>query len=433
MRTLAANEDRLAKSLLAVLVVLGAGLRILLMKAQSPGFISINDSAVYLIAAHVNVFVLATDGQGNPWPAGYPAFLGLIYALGKQLSLVMVVQHCLGVGTALLWFATVRRVASPLWGLLPAAVILLAGPQLFLEHAPMTESLFGFLIAVLSYSAVRAMGQRPMIWAALTGGAAAAAACVRVAGVLLIAVVGIWLLACVPGDLVSRLRAVSAAALATALVLGFYLVEMKRETGFGGPMLTRGGTWSAPPSPAGERSYLERFTGDLPRFWKSDNRGSAGGYNYDGLVEIMSGPITMNYPFRYPYFTRGSRTSRVVTWYATATARVSDGPRSFMLGYERRTRVEGTPWALLLLFALVGVPLARGRQLATGCLALGVAAVTVLTPVVYLYFDARYAVPGYGPLAGAAAIGGFSAWASVRHRSRAPTRQSSAKEARAHA
>jgi hypothetical protein len=329
---------------------------------------------------------------------------------------VIVLQHVLGVATALLWFSTVRRVASSIWGLLPTAVILLAGPQLFLEHAPMTEALFGLLVAVLSYGAVRAMDRRPMLWGALAGSAAAAAACIRVAGVVLIAVVGAWMLAGLPGDLRRRMMAGAGVVLAVVVLIGSYLIVMKHETGFGGPMLTRGGTWSAPPAAAEGTRYLDRVTGDLTRFWSSDNRASKGGYNYDGLVEIMSGELTLNYPFRYPYLTRGSRTSRVVTWYDTATTQIRSGARSFMLGYERHTRLEGVPFAALVLLVLVGIPFARGPRLAVGVLTLVVAIATLLTPILYLYFDARYVVPGYGPLAAAAAIGGASLWDRVTNR-----------------
>jgi hypothetical protein len=73
--------------------------------------------------------------------------------------------------------------------------------------------------------------------------------------------------------------------------------------------------------------------------------------------------------------------------------------------YERRTRLEGPAFVALLLCALLGVPLARGRRLAVGLLMLAASVVTLVGPIAVLYFDPRYAIPGYGSLATAAAIG----------------------------
>ena len=62
-------------------MLVGIGLRVLLTRAQSPGFLSFSDSGYYLIGAHTNVFAWAAEESGNPWPAGYPTFLGAAYVL----------------------------------------------------------------------------------------------------------------------------------------------------------------------------------------------------------------------------------------------------------------------------------------------------------------------------------------------------------------
>lgn len=404
--------------LFAALVSAGVALRVALMRAQTPGFVAVTDSAYYLFAAHLNVFAwAATDAAWFPWPAGYPTFLKLVYAFDEHLSAVIVVQHALGILTATLWFMALRRVVPAIWALFPAVVILFAGPQLFLEHAPMAESLYSFLLAALAYAAVRvATGGSPALWGALAGLAAASAACVRVIGLAFVAVVVLWLLAAASGVVRQRLIAAAAAVLAAGLVFGTYLVEMKRETGFGGPVLTRSGTWSGPAAghPTG---YYARVGRDLTRYWSSIDRGAAGGYSYDGLIGIMTPPVVLDRKLGYPYLTRGKRFSSVNQWYRTYITNTSDGIRSALFTYERHTRLEGLPFFLLLLLGAIGLPFARDQRLHVGILIALLAGATLLTPVLYLYYDARYAVPGYAPLAAAAAIGAASLverWARAR-------------------
>lgn len=395
------------------LIAAGALLRLLLMIGQSPGFVSSTDSAYYLIAAHTNVFAWAAEPRGNPWPAGYPIFLKTISLFTSQLTLVIVIQHLLGIATAVLWFLSVRRVVSAAWGLLPAGVILLAGPQLFLEHAPLAEPLFVFLISATVFCTLRALGDRPLLWSALAGAAAFGAASVRVIGLALIGIVCVWLLVARTGDVRQRLLAVGAAGAAAMVLWGGYVVAMKSETGFGGPMLTRSGDWSAPAATTfGKQSYLNRVTSDLTRFWAATDKSVLGGYNYDGLVNLIYLPGPMTDQIAYPLPREGRQVSRVTDWYPTAGTRTSDGTVQFMFDYERVTRLQG-PFFFLLVLLAFGVVLARGRQLAGGLLFGAVAVAVLLLPVLYLFYDARYAVPGYGPLAAVAAVGGAMLWERV--------------------
>jgi 4-amino-4-deoxy-L-arabinose transferase-like glycosyltransferase len=399
---------------LGVFVLLGVALRILVMEAQGPGFLSYTDSSWYLIAAHVNVFVWAAEVDGNPWPAGYPEFLRLVYLVDHHLSLVAIVQHALGVGTALLWFFTVRRAVSGLWALLPAAVVLFAGPQLFFEHAPMSEVLFAFLIAAATYCAVRGSDRQSLRWAFCAGIVVALSVCVRVVGLPLIPLLAVWMLFASGESSRRRWSAGLAVALGAALVLGGYLIEMKRETGFGGPTLTRAGSWDNSLEGRTETNFAARIATDLARFWSSTDRGALQGYNYATIMDQIDSPIDPNRPWPYTYLTDGPRTSALSTWYSTITLDVDEGLLERVHTYESHTRIEGPSFLLLLLLIVVGMPFARGRRMAVGVLVAGVAAVTLLAPILVQHFDARYVVPGYGPFAAAAAIGGAALWARVR-------------------
>ena len=324
---------------------------------------------------------------------------------------MILVQHVLGIATAVLWFFAVRRVASPLWGLLPAAVVLFAGPQLFIEHAPLAESLFAFLIAAMVYCTVLALERRSALWGAAAGLLAMAAACVRVTGLLFVAIVIVWLAAAIGGDLRRRLTVAVAATLAAGLLFGVYLVLMKQETGYGGPTLTRSGNWGAPSQALPGPNYLERVRSDLARYWSSPNHGYLGGYNYDGFMGILDRAHLARQPrFRLHIPRPGGAVQQSHTVVPTVVTKASSGLLDTMAGYERRTRLEGIAFVVLLLLAAIGVPFAHGKQLAVGLLMAAITVATLLTPVLYLYFDARYAIPGYGPLAALAAIGAAALW-----------------------
>jgi hypothetical protein len=399
----ALDADRWALVALAVLVLGGIGLRLMLLTATSPAFIGFPDGSWYMIAARDNIFLNAA-GNTSPWPAGYSVFLALTHALNEQLSFTILLHHLLGIGTGLVLFMTVRRVAPAGWGLIPAAVVLLAGPQLFLEHAPMPEALFAFMCAGLVYVLTRTMETGSLPWALLAGALAAAAGCVRLVGLPLIAVAVLWLLGSVRGPLRHRLVVAAVAALAASLLLGVYLSQMKRETGYGGPALTRLGPFGAPPGAGAPVEVAKHLGPDLKRFWSSDDNVVNGGLGYAGFISTMLHPR------------KSDELMYLATWYPTLTPHTDAGTLDALSAYEQHTRLEGVPLVLLLVLAVGGLPLARGRRLAVGLLMLGVAATVLLGPLVYAQFDARYVVPGYGTLAAAGAIGAAALWDRLSRR-----------------
>src|SRR3954454_21376024 len=133
-----ATIDRTRAALLAVLGA-GIGLRVLAMVAWSPAFMGWPDAKSYLDVAHGELFSNVLR------PAGYPLFLRSLDGLHASLGAVVGVNHALGLATAVLLFAIVRRLgAPPLLGLVPAAFVALSGDTGFLEHAPLSEPLFTF-------------------------------------------------------------------------------------------------------------------------------------------------------------------------------------------------------------------------------------------------------------------------------------------------
>ena len=380
-----------------MLVGVGVALRVALM-GSTPPFVGFPDAAWYMIAAGQGVFSLAAEADTSPWPAGYPEFLRILRVFGDTLTFAIFVQHVLGVATGLLLFATVRRVVSAWWALLPAAVVLLAGPQLFLEHAPMAEALFAFLLAVCVYCATRAYDSPRWYWAASAGLVVACAGCVRLQGLTLAPILLIWLLVGIRLPARARLIAVAAATAAFALVIGAYLAEMKHETGFGGPALTRSGSFGVPEISDGPAGHVDRLAPDLARFWSSDANTDNGGLGYEGFITGLVTPQST------------VQIEAAARWYPTLARDSDDASLSVFDGYERHTRVEGLVFLLLLLLAVGGLVPARGRQLAVGLFVTAVAIVSLMTPLLFAQFDARYVVPAYGSLAAAGAIGAATLW-----------------------
>jgi hypothetical protein len=329
----------------------------------------------------------------------------VLHGLSPSLSFAIFLQHLLGIATALLLFLTVRRVAPLGWGLLPATVVLLAGPQILLEHAALAEGLFTFFIAATTYSTVRAP-EDGYAWAALAGSLAISAGLVRLVGLPLVAVVILWLLA-TPSDVKPRLKVAATAFLAAGAVYGLYLAEMKHETGFGGPRPTQAGDYGAPTRDGPASSNVDRIVGELEAFWSEGERHyPKQGYTYDGVVKLIASgtnPLISNLP---GYNTLASND---VTELPTA-----------LYDYERHTRLRGIPFVVLALLGGVGLAFARGRRLAVGALLLAVSFVVLVVPIAYVYYDARYAVPGYGPLAAFGAIGAASLCERLRVGMEAP-------------
>lgn len=147
-----------AEWILVALVIAGLALRVIEQVSFWPVVTNLSDSIVYAEYAQ-------NDIVGNPQhPAGYSTFLAVVGIFSHQISVVIILQHLMGIVTALLYYFAVRRLTGSQWpGLVPAAVVLLASDQMFLEQSIMSETLFSFLLAGGIYAAVRAI-ETPDPW-----------------------------------------------------------------------------------------------------------------------------------------------------------------------------------------------------------------------------------------------------------------------------
>jgi hypothetical protein len=459
---------------LAVILGVGALLRLLFVLAWQPAFMGWPDAASYIDVSQSELF------GNNLRPAGYPIFLHLLHWVAPSLTLVVVIHHLLGLATAVLLYLAVGRTGvSRAWGLIPAAVIALGGDGIFLEHAAISESLFMFLVAAALYCGVRSIGGEQLRWPLLCGLLLALAASVRVVAVPLFAGFGLWLLIASGAPLRRRLAMSATAALAVFVVLGPYYAFEEAQTGRTG--LSRNGIWNLygrvapfadckkftpPPStrvlcettPRAERPLTFQYTFNWyysPAVRYFDNphvattaetnqvaafawsviwgqpldyatevgasmlryvvpgsfEGYGGGPSYDDLVH---GNILFNRSFQK----EGLRVARAKHYTDAGRFAYHRWLLNGLRGYERVTRIEGALFVLLALLSIAGPLLTRGPQRRAAGLFVLTAWLLMIVPVATVEFSARTAVPGFGALGCAAAMGGCALVAARRARSR---------------
>lgn len=465
-------EPRSAKVAAIAALTLGAvAVRIWLMVVYGPAFVGFSDSHEYVSAAAHGVF---SDPQK---PAGYPIFLWLVHLLSNRLWFTILVQHALGIASGLLLYGAVKRTGAPPWlGLLPAAVAFFGGTGLLLEHALLGDLLFTFLQSLALYAAVRAIRARGARWALLCGLAVGAAFWVKTVGLADVVAIPLVIALAAPGARRARLRSgATAAATALTLVLAYPVVQAL-ATGYWG--YERQGAWNlygrvatfvdcsaftppqatrflCPSEAPGHRqseSYYQyaRAAPAVMRFGGPAHASSEA----NRLLKRFSVSAIEHEPLRYAsailrglaffvdprpgegYTPQGIRQalrepqgSRSIApslnaFYAGAGGNTQvPGASDALDSYEAHTRIEGALLVAMLLAALLGTPLLANSTQRRAAILFGLVAVASATlAVAGNSYDARYAYPCFGPLAAAAALGGWALAARVtrRKRSRPP-------------
>jgi hypothetical protein len=229
-----------------VMILIGLALRIAVWNAYSPAVLNLSDSASYVGVADGSLF-------GDPTrTAGYPLFLRAMHAVSEQLEFTIQVQHLLGIVTAVLLYATVRRLGGPIWaGGVASAAVLLPIDQIFLEHAVMNETLFTMLAAAAAYAAVRALDpprqlwgpiNERRLWIVLAGVMLAFAGWARSVGIPLVPLLALWFVVAIPGAWRSRIPRGALALVSAGVVIFGYALLQDAETGTFG--LTRASGWA---------------------------------------------------------------------------------------------------------------------------------------------------------------------------------------------
>jgi hypothetical protein len=229
-------------AVLVGLLLAGLVLRTYFMFAWHPALTGYSDSGIYF-----------QDGVQSVWTdpirtVGYSMFLRVLHGISPHLILVTIVQHILGLITAALYFFMLRRTRGPRWlGLIPAGAIALAGDELFIEHAALSDALFIFLLAVSLYCTVRARPSEAVLrssvlWAAGSGLVAGFGVWDREAALELIPLLALWLVFAHGRPTRRSLLVGVVSLLAAPATVEGYIQWRHAATGLSG--LTTNGNWN---------------------------------------------------------------------------------------------------------------------------------------------------------------------------------------------
>jgi hypothetical protein len=356
-------------------------------------------------------------------------------------------------------YLTARRVGLSRWvALVPAAVILLNGDQVSLEHAMLSEAIFTPMLVATVYALVRSLDSaRPAAWLIGAGALAGAMVAVRTAALPLVAVVALAAALAPPLSWRAGLRrAALAGGTGVALVLLYASLAAATTGNFG---ITRAGGWAiyartAPfadcnhfTPPDGTRALCEDSAASSrpgPDFYMWE-KGSPAWAAFgkpprgDSKVGAFGRTVVINQPLTYaryvlsdmwryvnagsghtgPFFGIGPDlllidrraeaveryTQRQVTrWYGPEPLRVRSSLAT-LADVQNVLRVHGALVLLAVLLTVVAIVLqpSRGRW---GAFVVGsMAIVVMLVPAATMVYHARYGVPTMGLLALGAMLG----------------------------
>ena len=468
---------------LGVVFLVGLALRLYFIWRWRPALIGFPDTSIYIEDALTGIF-------NDPLRVGgYSEFLRLMHGIRPHLSFAIFVQHLLGLASGLLLFGAVRRAGLSGWvALVPAAVVMLGGSEIFVEHAPLSEAVFIFMVDLALYAIVRAW-QGAWGWAALAGLALGAATDVRSLGLVLLVVMIVVATLTTPGAWRRRVVVGAVMLVAAALPIGGFLHAHEQAEGYGGftgagyfDLYARAAPFAncskfTPPAgtadlcihvPRSQRPGHDfwEFTGTSPAvqaFGEPDLTVPKPGEN--AKLRAFAEAAILGQPLEYleyvgrdlvrivdpsfpssPYGNKGptgtgygNTPQSLIDYYFNTSNLYSIDPIlaayypgdgevhksvTFLLDYERDTRIEGPLMALLLLLAFAAPILTRGQERRAALLFFAATVLLLAGPVFLSEYDYRFTIPAFGPLAATAAIGAWAMFHRVRpliRRTRAET------------
>jgi hypothetical protein len=170
--------------LVVVVALVATFMRASFLAAGPPTFVT-PDSDDYLWPGYALASGLGFEPELRRTPL-YPIFIGAVLATGGNLATVAVVQHGLGVLTAILTFVLGRlafgQLAGRPAGLLAGLMVALSGPLLIYEHYLMSEALFTLTLTLALLALVVALRRLWPVWLLAAGAAVALAALTRPIG-----------------------------------------------------------------------------------------------------------------------------------------------------------------------------------------------------------------------------------------------------------
>ena len=440
---------------LAGLVALGIALRVLAATASWPVTTTLADSGAYAGYATTNPL------EDPLHTAGYSSFLAALGVLSREVAVLTVLQHLLGIVTALLFYAAVTRLTGSRWpGLLPAAVVLLNADLVFLERNVLSEPLFMAVLGATFYAAVRAFDAPSpwWKWPVATGALLGLVTITRATGVFLLPVVVLAIALAQPRPWLARWRAPVAAAGVGAIILVLYAFGNLASNGrfevgptqgwhlygrvapfadcrqFTPPRGTEGLCEQTPvPERPGGTFYMYDPGSPLARVY-----GATAWSEHDDDLRAFAMQVIVHQPRTYatamwrdlktyfaPGLLPGGHLDGELDWrrvnsaddprvagtetlmerfFNPFRASASAGTAEFLHDYQRFFRFGATWLSIASLITAIGLLVGTGRNRA-GVLLFGLGGLALLVaPVLSVFYVARYTVPVSAPLAAAAAI-----------------------------
>lgn len=442
-----------SRTRLAVLVTFGAGvlIRSAFVALYRPGFLGISDSGSYIDAAHRGLFSNVYD------PAGYPLFIRVLHALSAHLSGLILVQHALGVASAALLYLIIRRLTgSGLLGLIPAAVVLLDGFGIWVEHSPLSDTLFTIVVLLALFLALRGTTGSRWRWVAI-GALIAICGLVRPVGLILLPVFIVWMLWSRRESGWARWGTVAALVGPGIVLLAGYVALQRANTGFLGltqdsgrvlyarvAVFARCSEFTPPPgtaalcqtTPPGRRPSPNQYLTGFPDHGSGlspAGRSISPAWGRFGPPPGGNGQLTdfalaavVHQPLDYlarvaddfhDYWADDHRRfiaaaaeinpgveNVVASYYPTSAGATSVGS-GFLRWYGETIQISGLLLIALLVASLAG-PLAPDPRIRKAAILLATTGwLLPLAADATATVDPRYFLPAYGPLAASAALG----------------------------
>ncbi len=440
--------------LFAILAVCGTALRVVVQLAYQQALI-FPDSERYLQYAHNFL-----SGQWSPdWlrTSGYSILL-MPAVLAHNLSVVVAIQHLLGLATAVLIYATLIHFGARRWAAALATIPVLFDPlQLDLEQYILTDVCATFLVFLALVVLVwkrEALGKR----AALTAGLlVAAATIIRESDLLVMIPALLYVVAVIrPWRRCARLAGVALLGCAIP-VLGYLswfavwfgtfnfvtytnqftygrIVQFADCTGLSLPAYERSLCPTQPPAQRNLDWYM--WAPQSPQVLLQPTAGlSKGEIIHDfntrilehqplSYLEAVGGDIVYSFspvrgdgPERYPkgyhdfhtYFPSGKGELATLRQYTGSTGRVQPALAGFLTGYGHDFYVPGPLLAAGLVLGLAGTAglgRARRSKLRGPCLLFSLGTIAmVVPPFIIATFDWRYELPQFYLIPIAAVLG----------------------------
>ncbi len=171
---------------------------------------------------------------GDFWmPAGYPILLKVLHTLSDQLWVTIAVQHAMGIGLGIIVYLIFCRLGMRRWvASLAAAVPLLSGDQLYLEHIIMADHFFGVLAAVgLSTAVASFLFPYKLSWIVVGSTLLTFAALTRSVGIVLVPILLIVIVIWVITGPEHRWAAVGAVIVPSLIVFALYFAARAMSHG----------------------------------------------------------------------------------------------------------------------------------------------------------------------------------------------------------